>query len=146
MLLTCIYTFWFNKLEFKFFIVEDCEKEGAFLLSPSHKLTGSHVSQCVSYSTVNQFPFGSLGRNKRSSVPIQTYSKYPLKVSPETAPCRDERRENARAAIWSTGFVWQAERIWAILQPLAQNNNPMLRNLMWLSCSPVGPPTQNLNT
>lgn len=76
---------------------------------------------------------------------IQTYSKYPLKVSPENVPCRDDkRRENARAAIWSTGFVWQAERLWTILQPLAQNNNPKLHNLMWLSYSPVSPPTQNL--
>lgn len=31
-------------------------------------------------------------------------------------------------------------------QPLAQNNNPMPRNLTWLSRSPVSPPTQNLNT
>lgn len=42
--------------------------------------------------------------------------------------------------------VMGAERMRTILQPLAQNNNPILLNFVWVLLSSGSPPTQNQNT
>jgi len=97
------YIFWFNKLKFGFFILEDYAKKSAFFLSPREERTVLAFSLCVSYSTVNQFTLGSLGRNKGSSVPVQTYTLPTQSVSWnctrliewESSPCHPGRDEEA---------------------------------------------------
>lgn len=157
-----IYMFWFNRLKFRFWIFENYEKKGACFLSSSQELAGVPLSLCVSYSTVNHsllVPWGGTKGPLRPFIPTQCQ----LKVSPGTAHnslsgkaplatlvemrrLQGGNRKSKSSCVINRICVMGTERMWAMLQPLAQNNNPMPRSLTWLSCPPVSPPTQNLNT
>lgn len=157
------YTYFdFKKLKFSFSIFDDYEKKGDFLLSPSQELAGLPFSLCAWCSIVNQFTIGSLGGKQkilcaRSDLfnshwecllelhVTHWVGKLPLPPLQRWEICKEEI-EKTRAPISSAGFMWEAQRMWAILQPLAQNSSLMAHNFMCLSCSPVSSFTQNLNT
>lgn len=152
----------FNKLKFRFSIVEDYEKESAFFLSPSQELTGLPLGLCVIQLQINS-PLTPSGETKGPLCPFRT-TKKPLWVPTETvhkslgekAPLatlvemrrlQGGNRKSKSSCMTNRICVKGAERVWAIPHPLAQNSIPVPHhNLMWISGSPDSPPIQNLNT
>lgn len=146
-----------------FSIFENYEKKRVFFLSPSQELTDLPLSLCVSNSS-NQVN-SSLVLWGGTEGPLCSFrpTQSPPKVSPgpahnslsgkapfgtlvEMRRLQGGNRKSKSRHMINRICVMGSERMWAILQPQAQNNSPTLLNLMWLSRSPVSPPTKSLNT